>query len=217
MSEDPIPSDQKGAPNLSVAPEPWGYNPSSWPQRLAVAAIAVPAVVISFYLGLYQMRVIDLVWDPFFGSQSMQVLDSEVSHAMRRWTVIPDALLGCLAYLGDIVFALAGSTRRWQYRPWLVVLFGIDVIPLGIVSAVLVFLQGAVVGSWCFLCIVTAVISLTLVYFAYDEVFSGLLYLREVWRRSRSLAVLWKAFLGYPSEVGEEAARAISGIPAEDQ
>jgi hypothetical protein len=32
-----------------------------------------------------------------------------------------------------------------------VILFGIDVIPLGIVSAVLVVLQGTIVGSWCVL------------------------------------------------------------------
>jgi hypothetical protein len=125
---------------------------------------------------------------------------------MRYWFLIPDAAFGALAYLGDAIFGLAGSTRRWQYRPWLVILFGIDVIPLGIVSAVLVVLQGTVVGSWCFLCLVTAVISLILVYWAYDEVWSCLLYLWRVWRKTRSTRILWNTFWGKASAEAAEVA-----------
>ncbi len=109
---------------------------------------------------------------------------------------MPDAALGAIAYLGDAVFGLAGSTHRWRARPWLVVLFGIDVIPLGGVSAVLVVVQATVLGQWCFLCLVTAVMSLVLVYWAYDEVWSSLLFLRRVWTRSRSVSVLWTVFWG---------------------
>ena len=29
-------------------------------------------------------------------------------------------------HLGDAVLGLAGSTRRWQYRPWMVILFGAE-------------------------------------------------------------------------------------------
>jgi len=143
-----------------------------------------------------KIRIIDTVWDPVFGEQSRRVLDSQVSERMRGWFAIPDAALGAIAYLGDAIFGLAGSRRRWQYRPWMVVLFGIDVIPLGIVSVVLVVLQGMAVGAWCFLCIVTAVISLVLVVMAYDEVWSSLLYLWRVWRSTRSPAVLWRCFWG---------------------
>jgi hypothetical protein len=78
----------------------------------------------------------------------------------------------------------------------MVMLFGLDVIPLGIVSAVLVFMQGTVVGAWCFLCLVTAVISLILVWLAYDEVWSSLKYLMRVWRRTRDRSVLWDVFWG---------------------
>jgi hypothetical protein len=131
------------------------------------------------------------------------VLDSDVSERMRYWFLIPDAAFGALAYLGDAVFGLAGSTRRWQYRPWLVVIFGIDVIPLGIVSAVLVVLQGAVVGSWCLLCLVTAVISLILVVIAVDEVWSCLLYLWTVWRETRDRRLLWDTFWGRRSPAAE--------------
>jgi hypothetical protein len=131
---------------------------------------------------------------------------------MRRWILIPDGALGAIAYLSDAIFALAGSTRRWQYRPWLVVLFGLDVIPIGGVSAILVLLQATVVGNYCFLCLVTAAISLLLIYLAYDEVWSSILYLHRVWKRTRSRRLLWDAFCGRASqeayEIGEEMVRA---------
>jgi hypothetical protein len=77
-----------------------------------------------------------------------------------------------------------------------VILFGIDVIPLGLVSVILVVMQGTVVGFWCFLCLVTAVVSLLLVAVAYDEVWSSIVYLRDVRRRTRSWRPVWDAFWG---------------------
>ncbi len=194
----------EGLPPLSAAPEPFEYNPSSWKQRVMISLLALVAFFISVYMGLYQWGLISAVWDPVFGNQSMKVLDSDVSKSMERAIRIPDAMLGAVAYLGDVLFAMAGSTRRWQYRPWLVIIFGIDVIPLGIVSAILVMMQAFVVGNWCFLCLVTAVISLALVFLAYDEVWSCLIYLRRVWKKSRDLRLLANTFFGRPSEIAHE-------------
>ena len=190
----------------NAAPEPWDYNPSSWNQRMKVAIWGTVAMLIATYMGLYQWRIIPSAWDPVFGESTQRVLDSDVSHRMGRLFRVPDAVLGAFAYLGDVIFALAGSTRRWQDRPWLVVLFGIDVIPLGIVSAVLVVLQGTVVGSWCFLCLVTAVISLILILYAYDEVWSSVLYLWRVWKRSRNVGLVWRTFWGGASEIAHKTA-----------
>jgi hypothetical protein len=189
---------------INANPKPWDYNPSSWNQRVRIALIAIIPAVIALYMGLYQWGLIDDVWDPVFGDQTKRVLKSDISHTMSAWIRVPDAVLGCLAYLGDIIFALAGSTRRWQYRPWLVLLFGLDVIPLGIVSAVLVFLQATIVGNWCFLCIVTAIISLILVPMAYDEVHSTVVYLYRVWKETNSKKILWKTFWGSPSQEAYE-------------
>jgi uncharacterized membrane protein len=189
-------------------PKPWNYNPSSWNQRIRVACVALIAVFIALYLGLYQWKVIDTVWDPIFGLGTHNVLTSEVSHEMTRWIRLPDAILGVFAYVSDVIFALAGSERRWQDRPWLVILFGIDVIPLGCVSIILVLLQGFVVKSWCFLCLCSAAISLILIFLAYDEVLSSCLYLLEVKRRSNWTTVWW-TFWGYPSEAALEAGEAI--------
>ncbi len=190
--------ERRAVVDLDAPAPPFDYNPSSWSQRIPIAVIASFGVVISTYLALYEWGLIDGVWDPIFGVQSEQVLTSSVAKTMHYWFVIPDAALGAIAYLGDAILGLAGGTRRWQHRPWMVILFGIDVIPLGIVSAVLVALQGAVVGAWCFLCLVTAVISLTLVYFAYDEVWASITYLYRVWKHTRSTKLLWRAFIGRP-------------------
>lgn len=192
--------------DLDVSPAPWDYNPSAWRARVPIVVLALIGFGIAFYMGLYQWGVLPTVWDPVFGRQTANVLTSDLSHRMYSWFRVPDAAFGALAYLGDAIFGLAGSTRRWQYRPWMVILFGIDVIPLGIVSAVLVALQGLVVGSWCFLCLVTAVISLILVGMAYDEVWSCLLYLRRVWERTQSRRVVWNTFWGRPSRAADEAA-----------
>ena len=184
-------------PRARDAAPPWDHNPSAWSQRVPLCILATVAFFISTYMALYQWRLVGTVWDPVFGSEATRgVLDSDVSHRMMGWFGMPDAALGAVAYLGDAVFGLAGSTQRWRYRPWLVVLFGIDVIPLGGVSAVLVLVQTLVLGQWCFLCLVTAVISLVLVYWAYDEVWSSVVFLRRVWGRSRSFRTLWTVFWG---------------------
>ncbi len=189
------------AHNHQVKVAPWSYNPSAWSQRIPICILAAVATLIASYMALYQWRLIDSVWDPVFGDSSEKVLDSNVAQTMDRWIGIPDAALGAFAYLGDAVLGLAGSTRRWQYRPWIVILFGIDVIPLGIVSSILVILQGAVVGYWCFLCLATAAISLILAYWAYDEVFSSLKYLSQVWKQSKSMKETTWAFCGIPTEI----------------
>ena len=115
------------APDLDVAAPPYDHNPSSWRQRIPICVLALVAAGIAGYMACFQWGLVPTAWDPFFGEQSAAVLHSDVAQAMHAWLRIPDAALGALAYLGDALFGLAGSTRRWQYRPWMVVLFGLDV------------------------------------------------------------------------------------------
>lgn len=192
--------------SLHLVPEPWTYNPSKWSQRGGIAVEAAVAFGIATYMGLYQWDIIDTVWDPFFGAQTARVLDSNVSHAIERIARIPDAVLGSFAYLADFILALAGSTRRWQYRPWLVMLFAVSLIPLGFVSVILVALQGLVVGAWCTLCIATAILSIAMIIRGYDEVWTTWLYLYRTYKRSHSMNLLWNTFWGRPSETAQDVA-----------
>lgn len=140
---------REDAPLEPTASEPtFRRNPSSMRQRIPIALLGLFAAAVSSYLAAYQWGWVDSVWDPFFGSGAETVLSSEESEIMKCWIGIPDAALGTWAYLTEAGFAFAGSERRWQFRPWLVVVFGLDVIPLwGIVSTVLVVLQGVSVGA----------------------------------------------------------------------
>lgn len=202
--------------DLEAASPPFAYNTSAWTQRIPVCVLASIGCVTAIYMGLYQWGLIDSVWDPVFGRQSEKVLRSETSLAMERWMLVPDAILGAFAYLGDAVYGLAGSTRRWQLRPWMTILFGLDVIPLGIVSAILVFMQGAVVGYWCFLCIFTAFISLTLIYLAYDEVWACVRYLYALWRQG-DRELFWRVFWGFGSEEALDAANGYLAVMDEGE
>lgn len=185
---------------------PYKHNPSAWSQRIPICLLAFVAAAISTHLSLYQWGFIEQAWDPVFDNGSSRVLKSDTAQQMYRILGIHDASLGVLAYLGDAILGFAGSPRRWQYRPWLVILFGIDVIPLGIVSVVLVLCQAFIVGDWCFLCLVTAAISLTLVYWAWDEVRASLTYLHIVWKNHHSRQMLWDAFWGNRCDELDQAA-----------
>lgn len=195
MSQVTIPVD-----DLNRNVPPYNHNPSAWSQRIPICLLAFVAAAISAHLSLYQWELIESAYDPVFGDSSNDVLTSDTAKRMYGILGIHDASLGVLAYLGDAILGFAGSTRRWQYRPWLVILFGIDVIPLGIVSVILVICQAFLVGEWCFLCLVTAAISLVLVYWAWDEVRVSLAYLRIVWKEHHDKRLLWDAVWGVRSE-----------------
>ena len=198
------------AQDLDRNVKPYRHNPSAWSQRIPISILAFVAAGISMHMALFQWGFIDSAWDPVFGSQSNKVLKSDVAQDLFLFIGIHDAAMGVLAYLGDAILGLAGSTRRWQYRPWMVVLFGIDVIPLGIISSILVGCQAFIVGYWCFLCLVTAVISLILVYWAWDEVRVSLTYLWRVYKAS-DLKTAWLAFCGFRRPVMDRVAEEMLG------
>jgi hypothetical protein len=180
-------------------------NPSRWSQRIWLSVISLIATAIAVYMGLYQWGVVDHVWDPFFGDQTERVLSSYVSDLIRTWIRLPDAILGAITYLGDIIFAMAGSSSRWRDRPWLVILFGLYVIPPAAVSIILVVIQGGVIDTWCFLCLITAFVSVFLIALSCNETWVTLRFLTRLWK-TKDRKLFWNTFWGRPSE----AAYAIS-------
>jgi uncharacterized membrane protein len=175
-------------------PPAWDYNPSSWRERIPLVIIASIGFFIAIYLALYQLKVVDSVWDPFFGDGTERVLTSKVSQAFP----IPDALLGAFGYLVDVVSGIVGGVNRWKTMPWIVILFGVAVGPLGLVSILLVISQPVLVGAWCTLCLTSAVISVIMISPAMDEFLARLQYLQRVRRRGLST---WQAFWGVSSIV----------------
>jgi uncharacterized membrane protein len=173
-------------------PPAWDYNPSSWKQRIPLVVIAFVGFLIALYMGLFQLKLFDSVWDPFFGEGSRKILTSQISKALP----IPDAILGAFGYVLDVVTGIIGGTDRWKTKPWIVIVFGIAVGPLGLVSVLLVMFQPVLVGAWCTLCLVTAVISVAMISPAVDEMLASMQYLQRVKRSGHSK---WKAFWGNQS------------------
>lgn len=147
-------------------PPGWSYNPSDWIQRGPIIAMAFVGFFLSRYLAAYQLGHIAYPWDPFFGDGTRRVLDSEISKA---WP-ISDAGLGAVSYMLEALSGLMGGRNRWRTMPWMVVMFGVLVVPLGVVSIVLVMLQPMAVGAWCTLCLITAAAMLIMIAPAIDEV-----------------------------------------------
>lgn len=182
----PVTSDP-GSSNPADGPPGWTKNPSAWTERLPIVVLALIGTGVATYLALYQLDVIGAVWEPFFGDGSRRILNSEVSHLLP----IPDAALGAAGYLLDAVTGLMGGTDRWRRSPWLVILFGIAVGPLGAASIILVILQPVLFDAFCTLCLASAVISVAMIGPALDEVLASLQFIRRERDRGRPA---WDAF-----------------------
>ena len=170
-------------------PPGWDYNPAAWSQRVPIVLAAFAGFGIATYLSLYQWRIIGSVWEPFFGRDSVTILNSSIS----RLLPIPDAALGALGYLADAVAGMVGGINRWRRMPWIVVTFGLAVGPLGGVSILLVILQPVMFDAWCTLGLASAFISVVMIGPAMDEVLASLQHLKRVHREGGSL---WNAFWG---------------------
>lgn len=153
-------------------PPGWEFSPSSWVQRLPIVVLAFLGLYISRYLAAYQLGHIETAWDPFFTGPAAaakngteEIVTSRVSEA---WPV-PDAGLGALTYMLEILTGVIGSARRWRTMPWLVVLFGIMIVPLGVVSITFIVIQPIVLGTWCTLCLAGAAAMLIQIPYSVDE------------------------------------------------
>jgi uncharacterized membrane protein len=182
------PSPLAGASGPEVPPG-WDYNPSTWTQRLPIIGLAVIGLLTSRYLTAYQLGHIDSVWEPFFAggadpkNGTEEIITSEVS---RAWPV-PDAAVGALTYALEIVTGIVGSTRRWRTMPWLVLLFGLMIVPLGVVSITFIVIQPILIGTWCTLCLIAAAAMLIQIPYSLDELLATLQFLRRRQRAGRKL------------------------------
>lgn len=181
------------------APPGWDYNPAAWSERLPVVGLALLGFAVALYLSLYQWGVLDRVFDPFFGEGSFGggsetiLRESAVSRLTLRWLGVPDAFLGALAYLADVVTGLIGGRRRWQTLPWIVIVFGLLVGPFGFASVLLVVAQPLLSDAWCSLCLLSAAISVLMIGPALDEVLAALQHLSRARRAGRPF---WATFFG---------------------
>lgn len=168
-------------------PPGWTYNPSSWAQRTPIILLGLVGIFLSRVMAAFQLGYIDTLWEPFFGDGTRRVLQSEVSRSFP----ISDAGLGMVTYVLEVLSGLMGDKKRWRTMPWMVAMFGVVVIPLGVVSITLIILQPVVVGAWCTLCLLSAVAMLVMIPLTLDEVVAMVQFLRSSKRKGTSY---WHAF-----------------------
>ena len=194
----------EGMMDTRAVPPGWDYSPSTWAQRLPIIALGAVGFFIARYLAAYQMGHIDGIWEPFFpgleagknGTES--IITSDVSKA---WP-IPDAGLGAVAYMLEVLMGAMGGRTRWRTMPWMVTFFGILVVPLGVVSIYFIVIQPIQIGTWCTLCLAAALAMLIMIPFAVDELVAMGQYLRFTHRSGQPT---WRLFFtGGAMEGGEE-------------
>jgi nucleoside-diphosphate-sugar epimerase len=190
-------------------PPGWSYNPSTMTQRIPIIFLALIGLLVARYLTAYQLEQIDGVWDPFFpglgpddtrnGTEA--VITSSVSQAFP----IPDAALGGYTYALEIVTGIIGTRARWRTMPWLVVLFGLMIAPLGVVSILFVIIQPIVIGTWATLTLVGAAAMLIQIPYSLDELLATLQFVR---RRAKAGKSWLRVFLFGDTDDGERDSRA---------
>ncbi|MEO8636075.1 MAG: vitamin K epoxide reductase family protein [Gemmatimonadales bacterium] len=168
-------------------PPGWSYNPSSWPQRAPIIALALVGFFLSRQMAAFELRHITSLPDPFFGLGTQRVLTSDVSRAFP----IPDAGLGALAYMIEFLMGFMGDKARWRTMPWMVTFFGILVVPLGIVSITLIILQPLAVGAWCTYCLIAAAAMVIMIALTLDEVVAMCQFLAQAVREGQPF---WRTF-----------------------
>ena len=166
-------------------PPGWSFNPSSWVQRIPIIALAFVGLQVSRYLAGYQLGYIDHVWEPFFAggpdpkNGTEEIITSSVSQA---WPVA-DGGLGAMTYALEIVTGVIGSQRRWRTMPWLVLLFGVMIVPLGVVSIFFIIIQPIWIGTWSTLALIGATAMVVQIPYSLDEILATCQFL---WRRKRA-------------------------------
>ncbi len=164
-------------------PPGWDYSPSSWMQRIPIIFLAFIGLYVSRYLAAYQLGHIGNAWDPYFGNGTEIIITSEISKA---WPV-PDAGLGAVTYVLEILTGIIGGRNRWRTMPWLVILFGVMIVPLGAVSIFFIIIQPILIGTWCTLCLVAAAAMLIQIPYSVDELIATGQFLAERRRKGKSV------------------------------
>ncbi len=117
--------------------------------RFQAIALAVASAGAMLYVGLYQSRAVRHLWCPVFNKGCEAVADA----AFAKPFGIPDGYISAVFYAVMVVLLLAPGERRWM---WIVLLV---LAGLAALANFLGVRDMAQLGSYCFYCVVTTVLS----------------------------------------------------------
>jgi uncharacterized membrane protein len=170
--------------------------------------------LIARMLTSYQLGHIDSAWEPFFDGSAAdprngteEIITSDVSKA---WP-IPDAGLGAVSYMFEILMAVMGTRTRWRTMPWMVTFFGILVIPLGVISIYFIIIQPIIIGTWSTPALIAGLAMLIMIPFAVDEVIAMGQYLR--WSKREGKPLIRTFFKGGAAPGGDVDASDVMSSP----
>ena len=214
VKPDPGPSAVAACTGPAIPPG-WSYNPSEWTQRLPIIVLAIVGLYVSRYLAAYQLGYIPSVWDPFFTASSPAdprngTEDIITSWVSKAWPV-SDAAVGGYTYVLEILTGIAGSRLRWRTMPWLVVLFGLMIAPLGITSIFFIIIQPVVIGTWSIIALIGAAAVLIQIPYSLDELLATVQFLRRRAQAGHNWLRIF--FVGDTDEV----TRTVSGETSSDE
>ena len=196
--------DMAGMMDRKVIPPGWTYCPSTAAQRFPIVVLGFIGLLISMHMAAYQLGYIHHVVEPFFaGSPSdprngtEEIITSWVS---KEWP-IPDAGLGAVSYMIEVLMAIMGTRARWRTMPWMVTFFGILVVPLGCVSIYFIIIQPILLGTWSTPALIAAAAMLIMIPFALDELIAMGQYL--YWSHCRGKPLIRTFFKGGALDRGE--------------
>ena len=106
--------------------------------------------------------------------------------------------------------------------PWMVLMFGILVVPLGGISIFFIIIQPIVIGTWCTLCLIAALAMLIMIPYALDELVAMGQFLADAKRKGKPLSrTFWMGgamdggsedgFPGFQESWREMAREAVAG------
>src|SRR3546814_13944325 len=90
----------------------------------------------------------------------------------------------------EVLMGVMGGRARWRTMPWMVLLFGIVVVPLGVISIYFIIIQPIVIGTYCTLCLLAALAMLIMIPYSLDELVAMGQFLILNTRRGRPF---WRA------------------------
>ncbi|CAN5439853.1 hypothetical protein BH23ACT7_BH23ACT7_01970 [soil metagenome] len=111
----------------------------------------------------------------------------------HTWPV-SDAALGTAAYSLEFLMGFMGGKAGWRTMPWMVAMFGILVVPLGLTHIALVMSQPVVVHHWSTFALLAAAVMLPMITLTVDEVVAMGQHLGDARRRGDRGGSLWKVF-----------------------
>jgi hypothetical protein len=122
----------------------------------------------------------------------MNGTETVITSAVSNGFPIADAGFRAIAYVLDILTGAMGDQRRSRTMPWLVLVYGLLIVPLGAISIGVIIIQPTVIGALCTLCLVQAAITVILIPYSADEVWATLQLLL---RNRRAGRPLWRTLL----------------------